>query len=88
MLKWQVGKVKITQLVELTTASLGPYLLPQATPEALAALPWLEPFVGEEKRIVLSIHSGPTASLLQSDRPWTALAGGRVRYVVWTMRSG
>lgn len=57
MLKWRVGKVKITQVVELTTASLGPYLLPQATPEALEALPWIDPFVDSEKRIVLSIHS-------------------------------
>ena len=57
MLRWQVGKVKITQVVELTTASLGPYLLPQATPDALAALAWIEPFVDEEKRIVLSMHS-------------------------------
>ena len=32
MLTWQVGDVRITQIVELTTASLGPYLLPQATP--------------------------------------------------------
>ena len=57
MLKWQVGKVKITQVVELTTASLGPYLLPQATPEALSALPWIDPFVDDDKRIVLSMHS-------------------------------
>ena len=57
MLKWQIGSVKVTQLVELTTASLGPYLLPQATPEALGALPWIDPFVDEEKRIVLSMHS-------------------------------
>ena len=55
-LKWQVGDVSITQVVELTTSSLGPYLLPQATPEALAALPWLKPFVSEGK-IVLSIHA-------------------------------
>ncbi len=57
MLKWQIGKVKITQMVELTTASLGPYLLPQATPEALGRLPWIRPFVDEQGRIVLSIHS-------------------------------
>jgi glyoxylase-like metal-dependent hydrolase (beta-lactamase superfamily II) len=57
MLKWQIGKVKITQVVELTTASLGPYLLPQATPEALGALPWITPFVDDEGKIVLSIHS-------------------------------
>ncbi len=57
MLKWQVGDVRITQVVELTTASLGPYLLPQATPEALAELSWIRPFVDQESRLVLSIHS-------------------------------
>lgn len=57
MLKWRVGKVAITQVVELTTTSLGPYLLPQATPEALGELPWISPFVDDEGRIVLSMHS-------------------------------
>jgi len=57
MLKWQVGDVRITQLVELTTASLGPYLLPEATPEALQPIPWLAPFLDESGKIVLSMHS-------------------------------
>ena len=56
MLKWQVGDVRITQVVELTTASLGPYLLPQATPEKLAQIAWLRPFLDDD-RIVLSIHA-------------------------------
>jgi glyoxylase-like metal-dependent hydrolase (beta-lactamase superfamily II) len=55
-LSWQIGEVRITRLVELLTTSLGPHLLPQATPERLAALPWLEPFV-VDGRIVLSIHA-------------------------------
>jgi glyoxylase-like metal-dependent hydrolase (beta-lactamase superfamily II) len=57
MLHWQVGDVRITRIVELTTASLGPHLLPQATPERLARLPWLAPFVDDMHRIVLSIHT-------------------------------
>ena len=57
MLKWQIGDVKITQIVELTTASLGPYLLPQATPEQMERLPWINPFVDERQRLVLSIHA-------------------------------
>jgi glyoxylase-like metal-dependent hydrolase (beta-lactamase superfamily II) len=56
-LSWQVGDVRITQIVELTTASLGPYLLPQATPEALDKIDWLEPFVDARNQIVLSIHA-------------------------------
>lgn len=57
MLKWQIGDVKITQIVELTTASLGPHLLPQATPEAMAQVPWLAPFLDEDHRLVLSMHA-------------------------------
>ena len=57
MLKWQVGDVKVTQIVELTTASLGPHLLPQATPEVLGAIDWMHPFVDENNKLLLSIHS-------------------------------
>lgn len=57
MHRWTIGDVKITQVVELTTASLGPYLLPQAEPQALLGEPWLAPFVDAEGRIVLSVHS-------------------------------
>ena len=56
MLKWQIGDVKITQLVELTTASLGPYLLPQATPKELKKIDWMSPFVDSDNRLVLSMH--------------------------------
>jgi glyoxylase-like metal-dependent hydrolase (beta-lactamase superfamily II) len=57
MLKWQIGDVRITQVVELTTASLGPYLLPRATPEVLQPIAWLQPFLDQDGRIVLSIAS-------------------------------
>jgi glyoxylase-like metal-dependent hydrolase (beta-lactamase superfamily II) len=57
MLKWQIGDVRITQVVELTTASLGPYLLPRATPEVLQPIAWLKPFLDQDGRIVLSIAS-------------------------------
>ncbi len=57
MLTWQIGDVKITQIVELTTASIGPHLLPQATPELLGSVKWLAPFIDAQHRIVLSIHA-------------------------------
>ncbi|MEM7219200.1 MAG: MBL fold metallo-hydrolase [Pseudomonadota bacterium] len=56
-LRWQIGDVRIHRYVELTTASLGPHLLPQATPEALRSLPWLAPFIDERGRMILSMHS-------------------------------
>lgn len=57
MHKWQVGDVKVTQIVELTTASLGPHLLPQATPELMADIEWMTPFVDDRHRLVLSMHA-------------------------------
>lgn len=54
---WQIGAVKVTRIVELTTASLGPHLLPQATPEQMLAVPWLAPFVDDDGRIILSMHA-------------------------------
>ncbi|NIP16613.1 MAG: MBL fold metallo-hydrolase [Pseudomonadales bacterium] len=57
MLKWQIGEVSVTQIVELSTASLGPYLLPQADPGALLEVPWLRPFIDDDGRIVLSVHA-------------------------------
>jgi glyoxylase-like metal-dependent hydrolase (beta-lactamase superfamily II) len=57
MLKWRIGDVRVTQIVELTTASLGPYLLPQATPERLLPVPWLKPFIDDSGKIILSMHA-------------------------------
>jgi glyoxylase-like metal-dependent hydrolase (beta-lactamase superfamily II) len=56
MLNWQVGDVRITQIVELTTASIGAHLLPQATPERMNAIDWLLPFIDMQGRIVLSMN--------------------------------
>ena len=57
VLTWKIGDVSIHRYVELTTASLGPHLLPQATPEALAEHRWLAPFLDERQRLLLSMHS-------------------------------
>ena len=57
MFKWRIGDVRVTQIVELTTASLGPYLLPQATPEVVSSLPWLKPFLDDDGKLVLSMHA-------------------------------
>ena len=89
MLKWQIGDVKVTQVVELTTASLGPHLLPQATPEVLGAIPWMHPFVDEHNKLVLSIHSLIVESQGQTIMVDTCIGNDKPRaYPRWNMMQG
>jgi glyoxylase-like metal-dependent hydrolase (beta-lactamase superfamily II) len=55
---WNVGKVKITKIVELETIGSTRFILPLATNEEIQKLPWLIPhFANEEGRLKMSIHS-------------------------------
>src|SRR5919198_4584748 len=57
-MQWQVGKVKITKVVELETLGHTRFILPLATHEEIQKLPWLIPhFANEEGRLKMSIHS-------------------------------
>jgi glyoxylase-like metal-dependent hydrolase (beta-lactamase superfamily II) len=56
--KWQVGDVTITQFVEIDATGGAAFILPQATPEALRALKWLQPqFADERGRIRMTVNS-------------------------------
>lgn len=59
MLNWRIGDVKITRVVEIELPVPEKYsFLKQATPEALAAMPWLYPhFVTPDGTLNLSIHA-------------------------------
>jgi glyoxylase-like metal-dependent hydrolase (beta-lactamase superfamily II) len=55
---WQVGKVKITKVVEMETIGSTRFILPLASKEEIEKLPWLIPhFATEEGRLRMSIHS-------------------------------
>jgi Metallo-beta-lactamase superfamily len=57
-MRWNVGRVKITRIVELETVGSTRFILPLATPEQIQKLPWLVPdFATEEGRLKMSIHS-------------------------------
>ncbi len=89
MLKWQIGDVTVTQIVELTTASLGPHLLPQATPEILGAIDWMRPFVDDDSRLVLSMHSLVVESQGQTIVVDTCIGNDKQRtYPRWNMMQG
>lgn len=57
-MKWRVGEVTITKLVELEAAGGSRFILPQATREAVREITWLHPhFADEEGRLKMSVHA-------------------------------
>src|SRR3954469_22116652 len=90
-MKWTIGGVTVTKIVELEVAGGTRFLLPQATPEEILPIGWLRPhFADEDGRLCMSIHSFiiETAnrrvgvdSCLGTDKQ-----GGRIAH--WNDRSG
>ncbi|QHO72037.1 MBL fold metallo-hydrolase [Bradyrhizobium sp. CCBAU 051011] len=57
-MQWNVGRVRITRIVETETVGSTRFILPLATNEEIQKLPWLIPhFATEEGRLKMSIHS-------------------------------
>jgi glyoxylase-like metal-dependent hydrolase (beta-lactamase superfamily II) len=58
MLKWRVGDVTVTRILELEATGGSRFILPQATPEAVREIPWLSPhFADENGRLRMSVHA-------------------------------
>jgi glyoxylase-like metal-dependent hydrolase (beta-lactamase superfamily II) len=57
-MKWTIGDVTVTKIVELEMTGGSRFLLPQATPETILPIAWLRPhFADENGRLRMSIHS-------------------------------
>jgi len=57
-MKWQVGKITVTRVVELESVGGKEWLLPEATTEAIGRLEWLRPhFADADGRIRMGVHS-------------------------------
>ena len=56
-LRWRIGDVTVTRVVELADDSIGAYILPQAPADVAAQRPWLKPFVGADGCLSMSFHS-------------------------------
>jgi glyoxylase-like metal-dependent hydrolase (beta-lactamase superfamily II) len=57
-MKWRVGEVAVTKVVELEVTGGSRFILPQATPEAIIPIGWLQPdFADERGRLKMSIHA-------------------------------
>ena len=58
MMKWRIGEVTVTKIVELEVTGGSRFILPQATPEAIIPIGWLRPdFADERGRLKMSIHA-------------------------------
>ncbi|MFN0160684.1 MAG: MBL fold metallo-hydrolase [Burkholderiales bacterium] len=57
-LTWQIGRVKVTRIVELEMLGGTRFILPDATREAVVGIDWLKPhFMNEEGRLRMSVHA-------------------------------
>ena len=57
-MRWKIGALAITKVVELETVGGTRFILPQASREAVRRIEWLYPhFADENGRLKLSIHS-------------------------------
>ncbi len=55
---WQIGKVKISRVVELEVTGGSRFILPDATPEACRDYHWMMPhFMDATGKLVMSIHA-------------------------------
>src|SRR3990167_7648043 len=90
MLRWKVGNVTITRVVESVNADLAPLLFPDLTPGDLASVPWLRPhFVDEQGRMVLSIHALLVESAGRRILVDTCVGNDKERPLPeWNMRTG
>ncbi|MBV9858936.1 MAG: MBL fold metallo-hydrolase [Alphaproteobacteria bacterium] len=57
-MRWRIGEVTVTKIVELEVTGGSRFILPQATYEAILPIAWLQPhFADERGRLKMSIHA-------------------------------
>ena len=57
-MKWRIGEVTVSKIVELEVTGGSRFILPEATYEAVLPIGWLQPdFADERGRLKMSIHA-------------------------------
>jgi glyoxylase-like metal-dependent hydrolase (beta-lactamase superfamily II) len=57
-MKWRIGEVTVTKIVEMEVTGGSRFILPQATYEEILPISWLQPhFADERGRLKMSIHA-------------------------------
>ena len=90
VLRWQVGDVRISRVVEIEGASPGTFLFAQATPERLLQHAWLKPhFLTDDGRTIGSIHCFVVESGGRRIVVDTCVGNDKPREVkAWNLRQG
>ena len=90
MNKWQVGDVKITQVIELEATGGSRFILPDATREVIQEIPWLIPhFATPDGRLIMSIHALIIETKDRRIMVDTCLGNDKERAIPgWNMRTG
>lgn len=58
MMRWRIGAVTVTKIVELESTGGSRFVLPQATRDAVAHMHWMRPhFMDEAGRLKMSVHA-------------------------------
>ena len=57
-MKWHIGGVTVTKIVELEFTGGTRFILPQATRDAVKDIEWLKPhFINDEGQLIMSVHA-------------------------------
>ncbi len=90
MNQWRIGDVTITRVIELETASIGSFVLPDAVPESVQKIDWLKPnFLDADGKLIMSIHALIVESQGKRILVDTCLGNDKKRGVRdWSMRTG
>ena len=90
VLRWQIGDVRISRVVEAEGPTPGTFLFADATPEMLLQHAWLKPhFMTEEGMLISSIHAFVVESQGKTIVVDTCIGNDKPRAVKnWNMRKG
>jgi len=88
-MKWRVGDVTITKIVEIEMASKATWILPDLTPENLGKIDWCRPhFATADGQVVMSIHALLIESQGQRIIVDTCVGNDKDLRGPWNKRSG
>ncbi len=90
MQRWKIGDVTISKIVEEEVPGEPTWILPDATRERLAAVPWLKPhFVTTDDDAILSVHALVVESEGRRILVDTCIGNDKERAIPgWSMRQG